>query len=115
MNIYIVVFCLEAWLLGNKKVGPRNPVTQELRAYKNFFDVLTNDPEQLPDYPNENLNRAQFSFLYLKKMLKEKRIHYSKGSPKAVCHRHYFEEIVNRYHNTSHIVSFSSFLDAFNF
>jgi len=116
-EIHIIVqhFCLETWLLGNQKVGPRNPKTKELSAYKQFFNVLKEDPERLPDYPNENLNRAQFAFLYLKKMLKEKRMNYTKASPKVVCHKSYFKEIKNRLDKTSHIESFSSFLEAFNF
>ena len=114
-EVHVIVqhFCLETWLLGNKKVGPRNPKTQELRNYKNYFDVFTDDPELLPDYPNEDLNRAQFAFLYLKRMLKEKRMNYSKGFPKAVCHKNYFGELNNRLHKTSHIDSFRSFLNAF--
>jgi len=73
--------------LGNKKVGHRNPKTQELKIYKQYYDVFKEDPELLPDFPNENLNRAQFAFLYLKKMLKEKRMNYTKASPKVVCHK----------------------------
>ena len=67
ISIIVQHFCLEAWLLGNKRVGPRNPKSQELRTFKEYHDVLTNDPELLPSYPIENLNRAQFAFLYLKK------------------------------------------------
>lgn len=115
IRIIIQYFCLETWLLGNRKVGPRNPKTQELRNYKTHYDVFAEDPELLPDYPLRSLNRAQFAFLYLKKMLQEKRMNYSKGSPKAVCHPRYFEEVKLRHHSTSHIGSFSSFMDAFNF
>ena len=115
-DIHIIVqhFCLETWLLGNRKVGPRNPKTKELRVYKQYFDVLINDPELLPGFPEENLNRSQFAFLYLKKMLKEKRMNYTKASPKVVCHKRYFDEINSRL-QSSHIESLRSFLEAFNF
>ncbi|ETR69759.1 MAG: hypothetical protein OMM_03714 [Candidatus Magnetoglobus multicellularis str. Araruama] len=74
IKIIVQHFCLETWLLGNKKVGPRNPKTQELKIYKQYFDVFKEDPDLLPDFPNENLNRAQFAFLYLfKKNAKRKK------------------------------------------
>ncbi|MDM8525337.1 hypothetical protein QUF80_18355 [Desulfococcaceae bacterium HSG8] len=115
IRIILQHFCLETWLLGNKRVGPRNPKTQELRTFKEYFDVFTDDPELLPDYPIKSLNRSQFAFLYLKKMLKEKRMNYSKGVPKAICHPRYLEEVKRRHETSSHINSFGSFLDAFNF
>ena len=115
VRIIVQHFCLETWLLGDKKVGPRNPRNDELKLYKNYYDVFTNDPELLPDYPLKNLNRAQFAFLYLKRMLKDKRLNYSKGATKSVCHPKYLKELINRNSTTSHIESFSGMLDAFNF
>ena len=115
IRLIIQHFCFEAWLLGNRRVGPRNPKTQELKKYKNYYDVFNEDPEQLPRYPEKSLNRAQFAFLYLKRMLKEKRMNYSKGSTKVICHPRYFEEMQIRHSNTSHIDSFAGILEAFNF
>lgn len=66
MFIVIQHFCMETWALGNKHVGPRNPCTEILKKYKNFFNVLADDPELLPGYPPADLNRAQFAEKYLR-------------------------------------------------
>lgn len=116
-SIYIVVqhFCLETWALGNRRVGPRNPRTLKLRGYKTFFNVLTNDPELLPAYPPESLNRAQFAYKYLRAMLNDRQrgLTYTKKDPKALLHNTYFNEVNNRFQTTGHIDSFGYFLSAF--
>jgi hypothetical protein len=60
-KIIIQHFCLETWALGNRAIITRNPNTEKLREYQNYFNLLLNDPELLPDYPMEELNRAQFA------------------------------------------------------
>ena len=109
-------FCFETWALGNKKAGPRNPKTELLRNYKSFFNILEDDPELLPEYPPENLNRAQFAAKYLKRMLNDKfrNLTYTKNNPKPLLHKTYFAEVKKRFEQTGHIASFSGFIDAFS-
>jgi hypothetical protein len=115
IHIIIQHFCLETWALGNKRIGPRNPKGAELRFYKNFYNVLRDDPELLPGYPPEELTRVKFAEKYLRAMLndKHKNLTYSKRNPKALLHNSYFYEINNRLKTTGHIDSFSTFLRAF--
>ncbi len=114
-NYHIIVqhFCLETWALGNQRVGPRQPKSQKMREYKDFFDVLVQDPELMPAYTPEPLNRAQFAYKYLKLMLNEKNMLYSKRNPKALLHDKYFLRVKSRFETTGHIQSCSKFLTAF--
>ena len=115
IRIVIQHFCFECWALGNRRVIRRHPTSQRLRTYKQFFNVRVQDPELLPAYPDEELNRAQFAVRYLHATLNERniRITYSKGAPKYICYHKYFAQVKLRSNDTEHIASFSSFLDAF--
>ena len=61
--------CFETWFLGNRKIFKRNPQSQTLNQYINFYDVRENDPELMPCY-QEN-TRAQFHHSYLEHLMKE--------------------------------------------
>jgi hypothetical protein len=115
VKIVIQHFCLETWALGNRRVVRRQPASQRLRRYKGFFDVRIRDPELLPAYPGEDLNRAQFAAKYLSAVLNDRndRITYSKHTPRFISHCKYFDQVRLRLRDTGHIASFESFLDAF--
>lgn len=102
--------CIESWFLGNKRVYSRQPNSAELRKYNNFYNVQENDPELMTAMDDFNTS-AQFHAAYLKEMLMEKNIHYSKKKPNAVCEVHYLEEIIDRQKKTNHLLSFRNFLD----
>jgi hypothetical protein len=116
IKIVIQHFCLETWALGNKKACPRNPKSLTLRKYKDFHNVLTKDPELLPPFPAEELNRSQFAEKYLRVMLNDKfrNLTYNKSNPKTLLHPSYYKQVKKRYYSTGHISSFSTFLDAFS-
>ena len=115
--IFIVIqhFCLETWALGNKRVGPRNPLSPIVRKYKTVFNVLERDPELLPPYLPEGLNRSQFAERYLRAMLNDRyrNLTYAKRNPTALLYKTYFTEVKKRLETTGHIASFQTFLDAF--
>ncbi len=115
IKLVIQHFCLETWALGNKKACPRNPKNAALCNYKAFYNILERDPELLPPYPAENLNRSQFAEKYLRRMLNDKfrNLTYTKSNPKTLLHPTYFKQVKKRYYSTGHITSFSTFLDAF--
>lgn len=115
-KIVVQHFCLEAWGLGNRKLGPRKPRSDELREYKKIHDVFTDNPEHLPGHPELELNRAQFAEKYLRSMIRDKGNHltYTKSRPDVVAHSSYFSELQNRLHQTAHIGSFQLLLDAFS-
>lgn len=112
-SIVIQYFCFETWALGNLKLGPRNPNHVTLIEYRRFFDVLINDPEELPPY--KNMSRIEFSLAYLRKMIadKGKNRTYSKSNPTIVASKEYFDQIHNRFLQKNHLKSFSTFLNAF--
>ncbi len=114
-RVFVVVqhFCLETWALGNKKLGPRHPDDSRLRAYKRLFNVLTEDPEAMPPHEEEGRNRSQFALLYLKLMLREKQLRYTKTNPEPLLNWAYFEQVRLRQARTGHVSSFSAFLEAF--
>lgn len=108
-------FCFETWALGNLKIAPRNPKSVELKEYKKLFDVTINDPQKLPANDLLDLNRSQFAFQYLKKLIndKGKNLSYQKNNPILVTHEKFFLEVKNRMLSTPHIRYFQTFLDAF--
>jgi hypothetical protein len=114
--VYLVIqhFCIETWLLGNAKIGPRNPKGPELKRYKSIFNILTNDPELLPSLPEDEYNRSQFALQYLKTCLRDrkKNLSYRKSDPIAACHPTYLSEVKRRTLATGHISSFEGLLNA---
>ena len=114
-KIIVQHFCLETWALGNKVIVSRNPKNTKIQELRMHFDVLNNDPELLPDYPEDNRNRSQFAEYYLRKLLNEKyrNLSYTKNNPKALLHKKYFHQVKKRWETTRHIKSFKFFLDAF--
>jgi hypothetical protein len=107
--------CFETWALGNRIVFRRKPEDPHLRRYIQIFNVRDNDPELLPDLPEESLNRSQFAFIYLKRILSDRypKLTYTKNNPQIIEHPKYFDQIRKRLRETNHIRSFDNFLDAF--
>ncbi len=115
IRIVVQHFCLETWALGNKVIVRRHPNSNVLRKYVKFFNVRVENPELLPGYLEEELNRAQFAAKYLKHALndKYKELTYSKNNPTPLLHPKYFGRVKQRLENTGHISSFAHFLQAF--
>lgn len=107
--------CLENWALGNRIVCRRKPHDARLRKYLRTYDVRIEDPEELPSLPGEDLNRCQFAFVYLKRMLHDRYpgLIYTKSNPVVIEHEKYFAQIRKRLEDTNHIRSFSDFLETF--
>ena len=114
-RIVVQHFCLETWALGNRVIIRPNSQSSKLREYKRFYNVRLNDPELLPGYPPEELNRAQFAERYLRRALNDKyrNLTYTKSNPGALLHDKYFERVKGRLEQTGHISSFEGFLAAF--
>ena len=117
-EIWIVIqhFCFEAWALGNVAIVSPNPKDLKLREYKNFYDVRVNDPEMLPPYPPEEINRAHFAEKYLRRAVLDSsngQATYTKSNSNALLNRSYFDRLKRRLEQTGHISSFRGFLTAF--
>jgi hypothetical protein len=87
--------CFETWFLGNRKVYSRNPQDEIFKRYCSFYDVSVDDPELMTNYPGFN-RTAQFHEDYLKRMLGEKGIRYTKRNPGSVGEPHYINALKKR-------------------
>jgi len=102
--------CIETWFLGNKKVFKRNPSSDVFCKYVNFYDVSSDDPELMPigfDFSTV----AQFHFSYLKEMLKERNMIYTKKKPNGVVEESYLNSLIGRVKKTDHLQSFKTLFD----
>lgn len=102
--------CIETWLLGNRKVFKKNPQNKDLMEFIKFYDVSQNDPEEMGSL-YEDETKAQFHERYLKAMLSERNIKYSKTRPRDTMDKNYLEELIKRIEETQDIQTFSSFID----
>ncbi len=102
--------CMETWFLGNRKVYKRNPQGEKFKAYSTFYNVEKDDPELMEKYEGFKLT-THFHQSYLREMLKEYNIRYTKSRPKEVVEVTYFDEMRKRVENEpTHLNSFSNFL-----
>ncbi|MGH9853611.1 MAG: hypothetical protein ACREBD_27545 [Blastocatellia bacterium] len=97
--------CIETWFLGNKQVMKRNPESEKLRTFKTFYDVSVSCPELMVCPPGYRI-RAHFHLDYLKEMLRERGLSYSKEHPREVQKKSYLAALVRRHEKTGHLQSF---------
>lgn len=102
--------CIETWLLGNTKVFKRNPDSADLREYIAFYNVSKQDPE-LMNNSGEFETTAQFHESYLRELLSERNIQYTKKNPRGVTEQAYLHQLIHRAVKTKHIPSFGRFLE----
>jgi hypothetical protein len=116
IRIIVQHFCFETWALGNRTIFRKHPQDPRIRRYLNILDVRSHDPALLPPNDEEDLNRAQFAEKYLKAGLNDRytNLTYKKSNPTILLNEGFFSQVKNRLHQTGHISSFSTFLDAFS-
>lgn len=102
--------CIETWFLGNEKIYKTNPQSSHLKTYQDHFNVKDYDPELMPVH-NDFETYANFHFIYLREMLLERNVRYSKNYPRDVAEPHYLDELVKRCNNKRHLKSFKKFYD----
>jgi len=101
--------CIETWCLANRKIFKRHPNGETLRTYVNFYNVHSDDPEQMGKIePDETY--AQFHASYLIEMLAERNIRYTKNFPRGVVEENYISELLKRISKSNHIQTFSTFI-----
>ncbi len=107
INYHIIVHncCIETWFLGHRKILRRNPESSRLREFREFYDVGQQDPELMECHPAYGF-KAQFHLEYLKEMLREQNVQYTKAFPRHVVDQVYLRALVERYTQTSHLQSF---------
>lgn len=101
--------CIESWLMGNKRISISNARNPELIRYRNHYNVNNLDPEGLVLIDERTIGR--FTYRYLKLMLQENGLRYSKKNVTCVNTKEYFESLVERYNDDNHIRSFGIFFN----
>ena len=99
---------IETWFLGNKAVYKANPSKEPLLKFQEFYNVKENDPELMPIFEGFD-NHAIFHFTYLKEVLLERNVRYTKNHPRDVAESHYLKRLIERGENDNHILSFMKF------
>lgn len=99
--------CMETWFLGNRMVFKDNPQSEAYRRCIQFFDVSKENPELMGSDDAEQ-NRAQYHHKYLREMFKERHMMYSKNNTKEVESESYLKQLVSRYEETGHLVTFGN-------
>jgi hypothetical protein len=93
--------CIETWLLGNRRVVSRNPQSETLRRYRQFYDVIDNDPELMGIHPDFSLH-APFHHDYLRVVFRERSLRYDKARPGHACERTFLTELQRRVEEAPH-------------
>lgn len=115
-NAELVVFehkvCMETWFLGNSKLYKNNPQNKELLNYAKFYNVGKDDPEEMGNIDKNRFStKAQFHLRYLKRMLEERNMVYSKSNTKEIQKPLYLEQLIKRFEGTGHIESFGNWYE----
>lgn len=103
--------CLETWFLGNTNIFKKNPNDKFIANCTSFYNVKTKDPEKMNKLPDFNGSTSIFHFAYLRGLLAERNILYSKEIPRDVVNEYYLEQLIQRNKETGHIQSFKYFID----
>ena len=102
--------CMETWFLGNSRAYPRSSNNIDFIRHTQFYDVSQQDPELMTK--PQGFNNGSISIYhetYLRKMLAEKNIRYSKANPNEVGEANYLKQLQKRVEETSHLSSLRSF------
>ncbi len=96
----------ETWLLGNARIFPRQPNELEFVEMVKFYNTSISDPEFMGKYADYD-KYAEFHHDYLKLMLAERNIRYTKKNPREVGETHYIKSLIDRIETTEHLQSFN--------
>lgn len=90
------VVCMETWFLGNRRIFQRNPKSPDFNQLIKHYNVSSNDPEVMEKPGDFDGTISDFHFKYLKAMLLERNIRYSKSRPVEVTEAHYISQLEAR-------------------
>ncbi len=115
-NAELVVFeqkvCMETWFLGNQSVFKENPQNPEYLDFIRYYNVGEDNPEAMGNMDeNRFATTARFHVRYLKRMLEERNMTYSKNNTVDVQQSAYLQQLIKRYEETEHIASFGSWYE----
>lgn len=102
--------CIETWFLGNKKILKKNPNTEPLISYINYYNVKDDDPELMGNF-NDSFTHQDFHHQYLRATLRERRLFYNKAYiANTIVQKDYIEQLVKRINERKkHLKTLSDF------
>ncbi len=106
LKIFVQNRTFETWLLGNARIFPRQPNEPEFVEMVKFYNTSISDPEFMGKYADYD-KYAEFHHDYLKLMLAERHIRYTKKNPREVGETHYIKSLIDRIETTEHLQSFN--------
>jgi hypothetical protein len=112
-HVIIQNCCIETWFLGHDRMLRRNPTSPKLAELKRFYDVSSDDPEDMGK-PSGYTTRAQFHLEYLREMLHEQGKVYSKLNPGVVLEANYLDALRRRCASTGHLPSLQVLLSTWS-
>lgn len=113
-HLIVANCCIESWLLGHRKLIPRQPPSQKLAEYRRFYDVSTDDPEHMGCFTGFS-PRAHFHLEYLREVFRHHGKTYSKTGPGIAREANYLAALRDRCLdgscNPPHLASFRHLWD----
>ncbi|MBO2524681.1 MAG: hypothetical protein CW341_03115 [Bacteroidetes bacterium] len=104
--------CMETWFLGNQSVFKENPQNAEYLKYIRYYNVGRENPEEMRNMDEYRFpTTAKFHIRYLRRMLEERNMTYTKSNTLAVQQQNYLQQLIRRYEETGHIASFGSWYE----
>lgn len=114
LKILVQNRCIETWFLGNRDIFEKHPRSNLLKEFIKYYNVCHQDPEKMQNYNGYNTT-AVFHYEYLKLLMKEKHMNYSKKNTAYVEKKKFLDDLVLRTkQHSEHLKSFSFFLDFIN-
>ena len=115
-NAELLVFehkvCMETWFLGNLVVFKDNPQNPDYLEYIKYYNVGALNPEEMGNIDeNRFATTAKFHLRYLKRMMEERNMTYSKNNTLEVQQNAYLQQLIKRYKDTGHIATFGSWYE----
>lgn len=95
LQIIVQSKCMETWFMDNRTVYPRNP-SQNFKSFSQFYNVSINDPERMEKPQDFEESQSLYHYEYLKAMLSEKNMRYSKKKPREVMQESYLKKLRKR-------------------
>lgn len=111
LEIIVQNKCFETWFLGNPKIYKSNPKNDFLKECVTHYNVKLKDPELMNKLNWYENSTSDFHTTYLREMLAERNVRYSKNNPNEVIEEYYLNELIKRNKSTNHISSFKYFID----
>ncbi len=117
-HVIVAHCCIETWLLGHRRLVPRNPSSTKLAELKQFYDVSRDDPERM-GCPSGNLwERARFHVEYLRELFLHHGQSYTKERPGMATEANYLAAMRERCLDSSstpaHLASFRALCETWS-